>query len=494
MKRLPCRRLALAAFACAAMSACADLESVDTADQALTADDGALVRLVHASATSAALDVYLGDSATPAWTGVAFGASTGYLAVPAGTVALRFRNAGAAATTPPVFSADVTAADGQSVTAIAGGVLGSTAEAIKFRVTPVVEGFAPPARGTVRLRLIQGSHGLASVDVDLGDDGTVEVPALARFTSSDAAGVAVSTRSLVQVAIATGTPARRATAFTLPRSLLTAGNEVFLVLAGVPTFVPREQRGLSLVAVGHDGAQVIRQNPVLYVLPAIPDVPAIDVYAAGRGIAGGKVIDSAAFGALAAPLQLPPGSGYALLTTEASAGGVGGPLALDWTGALAAGERYLVVASGLRAADCDRPDQAVHLTVIRDGFATALTGSGRLRAIAASPDAPALDLGRFPPGEGRPFAAIAGLDNLAYDAASPEIGAEVPAEPLNPAVRVSGGDTSQRYRFTSLGNVDRAFGVIAGAFAPRAGDVGARLVIVKAVTSGAWTATALTPQ
>lgn len=497
MKRILQRTAALW-VACFALTGCAleDWEREETSRSAASVAGATQLRLVHASATSNPFDVYAGAATTPLFAAVSYGAATGYVTVPAGSVDLAFRPAGAPATASPVFSTVLAIGEGQSVTAVAAGLLGSIAEGNRFRVLSLVEGFDTPEPGRIRARLVQASHGLATAGFDLGDDGSIEVAALPAFAASDAAGLEIDcSRQGVQLAIHSGTPvAARHTAFTLPPELLIEGEELFLVLAGLPTFRPRETRGLALIAVSTGAAALVKQNPTLYFLPAIPDSSAVDAFAVGREIGLEQVADDAGFGALV-PVQLPPTSaGYTVVLVGTNAGRQLPPFALGSTGPLAAGERYLALASGFLArAGGAEPRPRVALNLYRDGFATQLTAQGRFRGIAASPGAPAIDIGRFPPGEGTPFTVIPGLEGLAFGAASAELGAEVPTVPLNPGVRETGNATALRFGSGSLANTERAFGVGAGAWSPRAGEIGPSFILVRTPISGLWTSQLLGP-
>ncbi len=510
MKRLPGTTAALwLSFASlASLAGCADVDADATAASAATSHaleatdpdpSGGQLRLVHASAASGAFDVYAGTSSTPLWTGVSFGSATAYAALPAGDVQLVFRSAGASADAAPLYTSEIIAVHGGDVvTTVAGGLLGTSVASARFRVQAFAESFAAANPGTRRVRFVQESHALASTSFDLGADGSSEIVGLGSFGGSDAAGVELrATARPLQLVVSTGTPARKLTAFTLPPELLAADDSLFLVLVGVPTFLPRDTRGLALLAVGHGHATLVRQNPTVYVLPAIPDAAGIDLYAFGRGIGAGRVAENAPMGALVAPLQVPPSaSGYGFLITEADAnpgdGLSGQPLGLASTGPLLAGERYLAVASGFAHGDAAvRPH--VTLSVTRDGFATQI-GKGRVRALAAAADAPSVDVGQFAPGENTAFTVLAGAAGLTYGATSAEPGVEVDAVPLNPGVRPSGASDAWRFRFGALSSVERAFAVVAGAFAPLPGDVGVRVIVVKTIASGNWTAQVLSPQ
>lgn len=490
MNRIRCSRssvLAALAMSCAALAGCADSE-LSIASEAALDPSLTRVRVVHGAATVGPVDIYVDGGAAPAFTAVAFGSATDYATLPPGPIRLVFRPAGAPADAPPVHtSGEIALAAGGSVTAVAGGLLGSSLPTAAFRVQPYLEAFGAPEPGRSRVRFVNDSHGLATAGFDLGADGAVEVPALASFSGSDPAGIAVSRSRSVQLAIETGAPANRLTAFTLPPDVLAKDGGVFLTLVGVPTFVPRDVRSVALLAVGPAGATLIRQNPTVFVLPAIPDRASVDIHAFGLGIGVRTVGEGVGFGALAPALQVPPSSfGYGLLVTDAA----DCALALEATGPLVAGERYLAVASGFGDDGPARP--AVTLTILRDGFDRATAANGRLRAVAAAADAPAVDVGQFPPGDATPFTPLAGLEALAYRAASAEAGVQPAAAPLNPGVRPTGGSAALRFRAGALLSTDRAFGVVAGAFAPATGDVGPRFIVVKALAGG-WTAQAISP-
>jgi len=221
------------------------------------------------------------------------------------------------------------------------------------------------------------------------------------------------------------------------------------------------------------------------VLPVIPDSTGVDVFAIGREVPFVQVATNLGFGALGPALQVAPTERGIHLVIARSGGS---PLAFHATGALVAGERYLAIASGFTDGRA-----RVTLTVERDGFDRTLTAGGRLRAVAASPDAPTVDFGQFAPAS-TAFTGIAGLAAVAYRQSSAEAGVEVSSAPLNPSVQVTGTTTALRFRFGALLPTDRDLGILAGAFAPLASDVPARFVVIKMPVSGAWTATALSPQ
>ena len=502
------RNLGMLCLAGTTLVGCADqgLEADSTApalESTATAQTAQMARLrfVHGAPTVAAVDVYVGASTTPQWTAVAFGTATPYAALVPDGLQLVLRTAGAAATDAPIYTSDVIVAQGgDQITSIAGGILGSTIATTAFRVLPYTEAFAAQPRGEALVRFVQDSHGITAAGFDVDADGTIEVPGVAAFTASDAAGVAIERdHDGVQLAIDTGTPTKQLTTFTISRAVLQQRGGIFLALVGVPTFVPSDARGLALLAVGPSSATLIRQNPTVYVMPTIPDSTGIDAFAIGRDFNVIPVAQNLGFGVLAPALQVAPSErGYHMIVSRAATGTdplAGFPLAFESTGPLLAGERYLAVLSGFAnasVADGARRSR-VHLTIVRDGFDRTVAATGRLRAVAASPDAPSVDVGQFPPGTGTAFTSIAGLDALTYRNASAEAGTVLSAAPLNPAIRATGATDAVKFRFGALLATDRDFGIVAGAFTPVTGDIASRFIIVKTPGSGAWTAQTLSP-
>lgn len=132
---------------CGALAGCAASDGELATDRFAGALSATQLRIVHASATSDPFDIYLGATATPAFTGVAFGAATAYIAVSTGSTEVALRPAGAAASDPPVFTSSITVNEGESVTAVAASLLGSTLDGVRFRVEGFVEHREPTRSG-----------------------------------------------------------------------------------------------------------------------------------------------------------------------------------------------------------------------------------------------------------------------------------------------------------------------------------------------------------
>lgn len=495
MQRLLCSTT-LPLMLCSALVGCATDDAMETStanSELATKPAPTQVRVVHASATSVAFDIYFGTAATPAFANVAFGGATAYVTVPAGVTQLVLRAAGADPTAAPLATADVTVNQGETVTAVAAGLLGSTLETTRFRVQGLVEQFGAARRSEARLRFVEASHGFATAGFDVNDDAAVEVPDLAAFAASAPAGVLVQRAGAgLQLAISSGTPATRRTAFTLPASFTSGGDGAFVVLAGLPTFKPRETRGLALIVVGHDETVVVKQNPTVFVMPAIPDQATVDLAAGSNRNNAETIATGAAFGSLSS-IQVPPSDrGLALVVSTPDS--CDDPIAVARTGELVAGERYLAVASGFasgRRNSTTRP--SVTFQVLAEAFTAPATGPGYLRAVAASPGAPLLDVGTFPAGTGTAFNQLGDLTGLAYATASAPIGVQGPAAPLNPGLRTTGTTDTLRFAFAALTANDRVFGVVAGAWTPAAGERGPTFIVVKTPASGVWTAQVAAP-
>ena len=151
------RRLGSVAAAVAALATV-----VLPATPALAAGDG-YVRLAHLSPDTPAVDVYLkSDSGTAKdqkFDGVAYGAMSDYLRLPTGTYSVAMRKAGAAASTPPVLTTQVTVDNGAAYT-VAG--VGRYAD-LGLRV--LKDDLDLPGAGESKIRIIQASVRAPVLDV-----------------------------------------------------------------------------------------------------------------------------------------------------------------------------------------------------------------------------------------------------------------------------------------------------------------------------------------
>lgn len=129
------------------------------------------VRLAHLSPDTPSVDVYLTSYTRPQWKlvikGVGYGAVSPYQRVSPDRYAVSMRPAGAAASTPPVLSTNVTATSGKAVT-VAG--VGSYAD---LGLAVINDDLTLPKAGQVRTRVINGSARAKNVAINAQDGPTV---------------------------------------------------------------------------------------------------------------------------------------------------------------------------------------------------------------------------------------------------------------------------------------------------------------------------------
>ena len=414
-----------------------------------TLDNGAMLRAVHASPDAPAVDVYVEGSA--------------------GSYTVELRATGADAGSDPAFSVDVNIPDNAKITAVAAGLLSSSSDDDKFRILAYAENFSDPGSGNAAVRIIHASADAPTVGLDVGDNGSIEVPNFARFAETGAAGVPLPAGTELQIAVYAG--ASRVTAFTTPQ--LPDGGELFVIATGLLGELPRETDGFSLLAVGPNGSiGFVKQNPVVFALHGSPDAPNVDIYA---GTA--RLVEDLGFGELSSAIQVPPGS-YDL---DFKATGQTATAATLTTPPLAAGERYLAIASGFLT---DQP--AFRLLPYGDAFADA-GAQALVRVVHASPDAPAVDVGTV---SGTTVTPVPDFTNLSFEEASTASGTALPVGNL-PIGLAATGTTDAVVTFTVPTTAGlQAFAVAAGSLTGNGESF--RLVIVDA-TDFPWQSVEVLP-
>ncbi|MEV6595337.1 DUF4397 domain-containing protein [Actinoplanes sp. NPDC051346] len=152
-----------------------------TASPAQAAGAG-YVRLAHLSPDTPAVDVYLKSTSGAVddrkFDGVAYGAMSDYLRLPTGTYSVAMRKAGAAASTPPVLTTQVTVDDGAAYT-VAG--VGRYAD-LGLRV--LEDDLRLPGRDESKIRIIQASVRAPVLDVG-GANGQTIADGVAFATTTD---------------------------------------------------------------------------------------------------------------------------------------------------------------------------------------------------------------------------------------------------------------------------------------------------------------------
>nr|WP_228530835.1 MULTISPECIES: DUF4397 domain-containing protein [Myxococcaceae] len=432
----------------------------------------ARLRVVHAAPDAPAVDIYAEGQSTPLFSNAAYTQTTAYRDVNAGTYTLQVRPAGAAATSAPVYTlGPVTLARDTQVTAVAAGLLASQAAEDRFRILLLQEGFTQPGASEVRARVVHAGADAPDVGIDVGDDDSVELPSLARFADSGAAGVALPAGQALQVGIVTtGAGAKRVTGFTTPA--LPGGASLFVIATGLLAHEGDAPDGFGLLAVGPQGTVgLLRQNPVVYVLHAGPDAPAVDVFS------GTKIVSNLAFGELSDGLQVPPDTyGVEVFPAHAGSDRPSGEPAASASLTLEAGESYLVSAAGF-VTNVGGARQPLALHTFAADFANPAAGTARVRLLHQSPDAPAVDVGTVTGGQLDTPPAFA---NIAYPNASAPEGAALPATPLTVGVAAAGTRTPVATFDATPTAGARVFAVAAGALQPQRGEEGFRALLVLA--------------
>jgi hypothetical protein len=138
---------------------------------ASAAEDGAHVRVLHGSPDAPEVDVYVDDAKVDALSGLAFGDLTAYVAVPAGTYAVKVC-ASADATVCPIDVPSLALSDGQRYTIAATNVLASIE-------AQVIEDDPTPSTGGTQARVVHFSADTPAVDVLTQDGSTTVVSDLA---------------------------------------------------------------------------------------------------------------------------------------------------------------------------------------------------------------------------------------------------------------------------------------------------------------------------
>jgi len=409
---------------------------------------------------------------------LAYGETTPYVELNPGAYAIDVRAAGAPATNAALYtSPQVTIAENRRYTAVAAGDIASTDEDDSFRVLSFAEAFGDPAEGNARARVVHAGSDAPAVDLNVGNDGgTPEIAGLERFQATDASGFNLPSDAELQIGVESEGDVL--TAFTTPA--LEAGSEVFIIATGLVSALPREATGFSLLALNPDGStDFVLQNPTLYAFHGSPDAGAVDIFSGEM-----EVADNVEFGELAS-VQLPPGT-YTLDFYPAEPGAstrpTSEPAASAQTPNLVAGQSYLAVAAGELMADAP----TFRVITVAEQFALDDAENARVRAIHASADAPAIDVGVVEsPGEMEqpPL-----FTDLAFAESTEAEGLAVP--PADTLLGVApAGETETVAEFEIEAAADeRAFVIAAGNFE---GDENPLELFVVDTTTTPWTVTAL---
>lgn len=455
-------------------------------DAGVDAGSEASLRVIHASPDTPAVDVYVQGDTTPVIAALPYLESSDYLSVPPGSYTLEVRAAGADPTSAPVLTVGpLTLAQGDRVSAVAAGLSASQDAADTLRVLPLPETWGAAVAGSARVRIVHAGSNAPAVKIDVGDDGASEVANLQRFADTGGEGIALPSGQALQVAVRTEADDTRVTAFTTPQ--LPDEANLFVIATGLLGTRNDAVDAFGLLVVGPTGVVgFLRQNPIAYALHAVPDAPAVDVFAGEA-----ELTSELAFGDLSAPIQVPPGT--ATLDVFAAAAGTTRPAGAPVTTAsvpLAAGAQYLVVASGLLSGT-----PAVTLVALEDGFGTTSSTTFRARVLHASPDAGPVSVLAPNPTSPGDFSIVPGLGAVPYLTDTPAEGLELPAIPFTLGIGAANSTTPLATFALSPAAGQSAFIVAAGLVSPEAGDEAFQLLVIDTVdaSTGAQVTWEVTP-
>jgi hypothetical protein len=293
----------------------------------------AQLRAVHAAADVGAVDIYIAGDTTPVFEGIAYADATEWIDVPVGLSTFEFRPAGAPAESPAVHTASVSLDEGERVTAIASGVIDP---ASPVRMLALREDWGAPLAGRARARLVHAGPDAPTFGIDGVD---VDAP-LERFEATAAEGFGLDTAGGQRVVLLEDVQvdAETVTSFTTPP--VGEGDEVLLIAAGELGSLAREPDGFSIIAVGRDGALgVIRQDPQLFVLHGSRDAGGLELCSGDAELAA-----NFAYGEIQSTRVSPATYDVSIHNYPS---GCGDPVFnTNSTGALEAGERYLLLVTG----------------------------------------------------------------------------------------------------------------------------------------------------
>jgi hypothetical protein len=449
-----------------------------TEDTEEPAPGAARVRVVHASPDAPAVDIYAAGVAAPLFSDLSYGEASAYIEVPEGAYTLEVRPAGQPDAVP-AYTVDVTMLPEQQYTAIAAGFLASTDDGDRFRVMALQEGFTAPAADQVAVRIVHAAADAPTVGIDVGADDPArpEIAGLGRFGETGASGVALPAGQSLRIGIAAA--GTNVTTFTTPP--LPGGSELFAVAIGRLGDHPRLATGFSVMAIGEGGALgTIAQDPMVYALHASPDAPAVDIREANSDA---LLIGGLGYGAIKG-VQVPPGN-YTL--DFYGAGSPAGTPAVSMpVNGLAAGQRYLAVATGFLSPAAGEP--GFRLIATADELAIDPTRA-RIGAIHASPDAPAVDIATA---SGNTMAQPALIEDFDFGEIAGGEGLAVPPATLRLGIGAANAPSAvATFNVTTSAGM-RAFAVATGALSPAAGEQPFRLTIVDTSRSP-WSASAIAP-
>jgi len=226
------------------------------------------VRVFHAAPNAPPLDLYAGPSTSRGElvsNNIPYGSATSFQSVGLGSQALELTRAGAPY--DQLYAVPLELKKGDQVDLVVAEEATGT-----LHVVVLHENSTPPDAGTVRLRVLNASLDATPAGVDLGSDGSIDLPDLALFHDSGEKGVEIPSVQRQPLAIVVG--GATVGSFTLPG--LPVGGDTLLVLTGYAAKSPRDPLGLSLLA---PGLGLVKQDSSAYFANLVPvSKSSLDIY------------------------------------------------------------------------------------------------------------------------------------------------------------------------------------------------------------------------
>jgi hypothetical protein len=344
----------------------------ETPDETETPAGSANVRVAHMSPNAPNVDVLVDGS--PALEDVPFAAVSEYLEVPAGERQVEITAAGDPETS--VFSGAVPVEADASYTVAAVGEIGDDADE-PFEPLVLEDDNSGPGSDTARVRLVHASPDAPAVDVTVASSGDALFDGAA-FGDASYAEVPAGDYTLQIRGDTESDDGDVVTEFDV--SL--AGGQVYTAFAAgylSPDDEPADT-AFDLVVAQDTGEMMEQPAARLRAVHASPNAPNVDIYADGTA-----VLEDVPFAAVSEYLEVPPGERMLRITPA------GDDQTTVFEGAVPveADTDYTVVATGEVGDDADEPFEPL---VLEDDNSDPGEDTARIRAVHASPDAPAVDI------------------------------------------------------------------------------------------------------
>jgi hypothetical protein len=344
----------------------------ETAEETATPSGTANVRVAHLSPNAPDVDVLVDGSA--ALEGVSFGAVSQYLEVPAGDRQVEITAAGDPDAS--VFSGTVPVEADTDYTVAAAGEVGDDADR-PFEPLVLADDNSAPGGETARVRLVHASPDAPGVDVTVASSGDAVFDG-AEFGDASYAEVPAGDYTL-QVR---GDTESNDGDVVAEFDVSLAGGQVYTAFAAgylTPDDEPADTP-FDLIVAQDTGGMASREPARLRAVHASPNAPNVDVYADGTA-----VLEDVPFGAVSRYLEVPAGE----RTLRVTPAGDADTTVFEGAVPVETGTDYTVVAAGEVGDDADRPFEPL---VLADDNSDPGEDAARIRAVHASPDAPAVDV------------------------------------------------------------------------------------------------------